>query len=233
LPLVLATAGKYGLRVSIYFEEVSPDDTTTAGAAADLLYILERYGRHRAWLTVEGKPVIFVYGRAVSQLALTGWQDAIAMVNAQHPGGAIFVGDSLSSRAARVFDGIHTYNPTEATAGKSADEIRAWARATYSTWIAAAGDGIASITLLPGYDDRTLGRPAPRPTTDRHGGETYRVLWEEAIAANPDWILVCSWNEWHEGSEIEPSIQHHRRELETTAEFAPRFLAASRRAMAE
>jgi len=26
-----------------------------------------------------------------------------------------------------------------------------------------------------------------------------------AIKADPDWVLITSWNEWHEGSEIEPS----------------------------
>jgi hypothetical protein len=35
--------------------------------------------------------------------------------------------------------------------------------------------------------------------------------------------LITSWNEWHEGSEIEPSVEHGDRELRTTAEFAPKF----------
>jgi hypothetical protein len=44
--------------------------------------------------------------------------------------------------------------------------------------------------------------------TERWGGETYRVLWEEAVAAHPDYVLITSWNEWHEGSEIEPSVEY-------------------------
>ena len=63
--------------------------------------------------------------------------------------------------------------------------------------IAAAGSGI-----IPGYDNRNLWRLPPRLITDRWGGETYRTLWQEAIAAAPDYVLITSWNEWHEGSEL-------------------------------
>ena len=47
-----------------------------------------------------------------------------------------------------------------------------------------------------------------QPVTERWGGETYRVLWREAIAAAPDYVLITSWNEWHEGSELEPSVEY-------------------------
>ena len=49
------------------------------------------------------------------------------------------------------------------------------------------------------------GRPEWQHQRGTSGGQTYRVLWEEAIKADPDWVLITSWNEWHEGSEIEPS----------------------------
>ncbi|MFN3422855.1 MAG: hypothetical protein ACK40X_14170 [Armatimonadota bacterium] len=48
-------------------------------------------------------------------------------------------------------------------------------------------------------------------------------MWEAAIEANPDWVLITSWNEWHEGSEIEPSVENGDRELKTTAKYALRF----------
>jgi hypothetical protein len=234
MPLLLDTAQRFGLRITIYFEDAKPREAPTVdGAVEDLLYVLERYGRHPAWLTAQGKPVVFVYARAVGQLKLEGWQTVRATVNERYPGGAVFVGDSITPDAARVFDGVHTYNPTGATAGKSPDEIRAWAQATYPRWIETAGsDRIASVTILAGYDDSRLGRTLPRPITDRHDGATYRVLWEEAIAANPDWVLICSWNEWHEGSEIEPSVENGDRELMTTPGFAARFLATPLRTRA-
>jgi hypothetical protein len=175
--------------------------------------------------------VFFIYGRALNQIKLDGWKQVIADVNRQYRGGAVFIGDRISEEAAGVFDGIHTYNPTGRTAGKSAAEVRAWAKETYPQWVKTAGkDRVACLTIIPGYDDGKLKeRKPPRPITNRHGGQTYRILWEEAIAANPDWVLITSWNEWHEGSEIEPSLEDGEQALKTTAEFAPKFLKQPRR----
>lgn len=222
IPLMLDTAQKVGLEVTVYFETVP---TRTKEQALEYgLYLLNRYGKHPAWMKLNGKPVLFIYGRAIGEIGLDSWLWVISEANRQYEGGAVFVGDQISQRAARIFDGTHTYNPTGATARKSADEIRQWAKATFPQWVTTAGDDrIACVTIIPGYDDSKLGRPEPRPITHRHDGLTYRILWEEAIAANPDWILITSWNEWHEGSEIEPSVENGDRELKTTAEFAPKF----------
>jgi hypothetical protein len=219
VPMLLDTALQCGLQITIYFETVP--GSIRDNALADVLYLLQNYGSHPAWLQVGDQPVIFVYSRAISQIGLDGWQWVIDQTNQQYSGGALFIGDRISSAAARVFDGIHTYNPTGQTAHKTPDEIRQWAQTTFPNWIATAGDRISCVTIIPGYDDSKLGRPEPRPITDRRNGETYRVLWEEAIAANPDWIVITSWNEWHEGSEIESSVENGQRELDTTAEFAP------------
>ena len=225
MPLILDTAKRYGLKITVYYETVP--NSTVEGAVDDLIYILQKYGRHPAWLTLGKKPVIFIYGRALGQLKLDGWEKAIAAFHAKYPGGAVFVGDRISVDTARVFDGIHTYNPTGLTKGKSAEEIRSWAKMTFSEWIKTAGpDRIACVTIIPGYDDSVQpSRKPPRPITDRHNGETYRVLWEEAVAANPDWVLITSWNEWHEGSEIESSVENGERELKTTRQYAGKFRA--------
>jgi len=225
MPLMLATAQKYGLKITIYYETVPPRESPApAGAVNDFLYLLHKYAGHPAWLRVRGKPVFFVYGRAIGQIKLSGWGEVIRRVNQQYPGGALFLGARTTPEAAQIFDGIHVYNVTGKTAHKSLEAIRAWAETAYPEVVATAGGKISCVTVIPGYDDHKLGRDEPRPITPRYGGETYRVLWEEAIAAQPDWILITSWNEWHEGSEIEPSLENGSRELEATADFTPQFL---------
>jgi glycoprotein endo-alpha-1,2-mannosidase len=54
------------------------------------------------------------------------------------------------------------------------------------------------------------------------------VLWQEAIAAAPDYVLITSSNEWHEGSELEPSVEYGSRILDNTAAFSREFLARQR-----
>ena len=128
-----------------------------------------------------------------------------------------------------VFDGANTYNITGQTQHKTPPQIREWAHSAYPKMVAAAGPGkISTVTVIPGYDDSKLGRPPPRPVTDRWEGETYRALWQEAIAAAPDYVLITSWNEWHEGSEIEPSVEYGSVMLNDTAVFAREFLAGRR-----
>jgi glycoprotein endo-alpha-1,2-mannosidase len=225
--LMLDTAQKYGLKVTVYYETVPPrDGPTVEGAIDDLTYIMDTYSKHPAWLNVDGKPVIFIYGRAVGQLKLQGWHEVIDQFKARRPGGAVFVGDQITPEAAQIFDGIHTYNPTGLTKGKSLDEIRIWAKTVFPEWVKTAGpDRISCITIIPGYDDSVQpSRKPPRPITDRHNGETYKVMWQQAIDANPDWVIITSWNEWHEGSEIEPSAELGDRELNTTKQFSHKFL---------
>jgi glycoprotein endo-alpha-1,2-mannosidase len=230
MPPLLAAAGKHNLSVSAYYEKITGNDAASRMAAAisDLDYLLARYGTDEAWLRAGGKPVLFVYGRALHELLPAEWQEVIAQVRRDNPGGAVLIAGSLDPKFVSVFDGGSTYNITNQTQRKSPAEIRAWAHIAFPKRIAAGPGKISTVTIIPGYDDRNTGRPPPRPVTDRWGGETYRVLWQEAIAAAPDYVLITSWNEWHEGSELEASVEYGSRILDETAAFSREFLARRR-----
>jgi len=230
LPL-LAAAARHTLSVSAYYEKIAGEDPMSRikAAAGDIDYLLKQYGSDKAWLRADGKPVLFVYGRALHELSPADWQDVIAQVRRDNPSGVMLVADSQDLEFVSTFDGASTYNITGQTQHKSPPEIRAWAHAAYPKMAAAAGSGkISTVTIIPGYDDRKLWRWPPRPVTDRWGGETYRVLWQEAIAAAPDYVLITSWNEWHEGSELEASVEYGSRILDTTAAFSRKFRAQQR-----
>lgn len=220
LPVVLESAKKNDLKVTAYYE--TTDDSKEQGLKY-LNYLLDNYTDHPAWLKINGQPVVFVYGRAVNEIGLDGWKWMIQKVNEQRSQDVVFIGDRISKEASEIFHGLHTYNITGAIQGKSKQEIRKWAGKNYPEWVTVAGDKISCLTIIPGFDDTELDRPKPRPTTSRHNGETYRILWEEAIAANPDWILITSFNEWHEGSEIEPSVENGNRALNITEKFTDKF----------
>ena len=216
-----------GLEATIYYETV-PGPRNAQAAANDVLDVLNRYAEHPAWLSVDNKPVVFVYGRAVGEIGLGGWLEAISEVNRRYPREAVFFGDQLSRSAARVFDGIHTYNTAGLLRGKQPAEARQWAAETYPGWVEAADAfrRISTLTVIPGYDDTKIRKPGLR--VQRYDGELYRVQWEQAIEADPHWVLITSWNEWHEGSEIEPSHEDGDTYLKMTAELAARFKAKPR-----
>jgi hypothetical protein len=80
---------------------------------------------------------------------------------------------------------------------------------------------IACITVIPGYDDTKIRHPGLK--MDRQNGQVYRLLWQAMLDSKPDWVLITSWNEWHEGSEIEPSLEYGDAYLQLTGQLASRL----------
>ena len=70
---------------------------------------------------------------------------------------------------------------------------------------------LCCISVGPGYND-TLIRPwNDRNTRSRNKGKYYEDMWRRAIRANPHSISVTSYNEWGEGTQIEPARSFHLR----------------------
>jgi hypothetical protein len=64
--------------------------------------------------------------------------------------------------------------------------------------------------VMPGYDDTPL-RGTERVTINRRRGDFYRDYWKVAsgfVGADQPFLLVTSFNEWHEGTELEPSTEY-------------------------
>lgn len=55
------------------------------------------------------------------------------------------------------------------------------------------------------------------------GVETYNWAWETALQHNPDFILVTSWNEFFEGTAIEPSKEYGDYYIGKTAEWSQKL----------
>jgi hypothetical protein len=87
---------------------------------------------------------------------------------------------------------------------------------------------ISALTVIPGYDDTKIRKPGL--AVDRFDGRLYQLQWQAAIKADPHWVLITSFNEWHEGSEIEPSLEFKDKYLQITAEYTKRFKSTTRTA---
>ena len=64
--------------------------------------------------------------------------------------------------------------------------------------------GIPVITGSLAATTSLLGA-ANTQTVDRAAGSRYDSLWREALDARAEWISIVSYNEWHEGTAIEPA----------------------------
>jgi hypothetical protein len=74
--------------------------------------------------------------------------------------------------------------------------------------------------VLPGYNDTRVPGRTGTFIVPRNNGQTYRTSWDAAIASNPDWITITSFNEWFEGSMIEPSDTYGTQYLDITKSLA-------------
>jgi hypothetical protein len=84
---------------------------------------------------------------------------------------------------------------------------------------------------MPGYNDVRI-RPNGGFATDRAGGAYYDRSWQAAIGSTPNWIVVTSFNEWPEGTYIEPSAAYGGQYLGATAAWSAQFKAGGGQAAA-
>lgn len=221
LDALFREAAGTGLLLAPYYETGGLWPRGAPGVAADLASLLDRHGRDPAWLRVAGVPVVFLY--ASHRLRAPAW-DAIRARLAAEGRRVFLVGDApspewLAARPdwARRFDALHTYTPIVFLArGRDVPDVYRRYRD-----LARAGGRVFVPAVAPGFDDRQVRTPGT--VVDRAGGATYDRTWEAALTIDPPWVLVSSWNEWHEGSEIEPSEEYGRRYLDATRAWADRF----------
>lgn len=80
------------------------------------------------------------------------------------------------------------------------------------------------LTTTANYNDK-LARPLLwfEIPQEINGKDTYDWTWETALQYNPDYVLVTSWNEFFEGTAIEPSQEYGDLYIRKTAEWAEKF----------
>ncbi len=232
MPAVLSACQEHGLKACAYYERV-PEPVSAESAAEDVVRLLVKYGQHPAYLKANDQPVVFVYGRALNDIGMWSWHQAIEQIQTQYPGGAALIGDQMSFASASVFAGIHTYNTAGAIQGLSWQEVGTWAEQAYSDWVGYARqlDKISTLTVIPGYDDTKIREPGL--AVQRFDGQQYSEQWERVIAADPNWVLITSFNEWHEGSEIEPSWEDGDKYIRMTRPYARWFKSNGTEAIVE
>jgi len=177
LPLVMRCARQHGLRVAVHLEPYP--GRSPASVAADLQYISSL-----------GIRDVFVYHPR--DIPVTTWA---SILGAAPPGLLVFSGDEDVSFAIQGrFAGFYTYDFVTFGAAKF---IRLCGEAHRAGLLCAPSVG-------PGYNGVRAGE-APVIKTRRNGA-TYDCLWKAALAADPDYVTVTSYNEWGEGTQIEPAV---------------------------
>ena len=180
--------------------------------------VLSRSGAP-TYLHVGTRPVVMLYG--TSKLTTAVWT---AVLSDLHRSGIdpFVVGDSTD--LAFGFDGLYFYSPNTfpdtAQLPRVYDDWEFQARYLAQR---ALGDtpALLALPVSPGENDADAGKPAGQGTfVDRASGARYDATWRDAVATNPDWVLVTSWNEFYEASNVQPGTVTGQLALNQTADWS-------------
>jgi hypothetical protein len=177
LPAVIVAARADGIEVAAHLEPYA--GRTVASMVGDIVY-LSRYG------------ITSFYVYRPFDLPVADWA---AARSALHAGGVkLYAQTGLVGDAAQAgFDGVYTYDIVT-FGGDKLHRLCSQAHARHL---------LCAPSVGPGYDARR-GSDDPR-VKPRRNGATYDAMWRSAIASGADSVTITSFNEWHEGTQIEPA----------------------------
>jgi Ca2+-binding RTX toxin-like protein len=216
-------------RIALFYETAgrTAEFTEFTNVVPDVAYIADHYFDLPNYLTVEGRPVLFVYlTRVLAEIgALDDVVTAMRTAAASRGHDVFIVGDQAfgaAEGAATDFSGldaITTYDVYGSTGrtGYATREGVAGYFADQADWQALAdAAGVAFLPAIsPGFNDRGVRSghdPLSRKLTPSSGfGSLFREMARRVLQLN-DWdlggmVMVTSFNEWHEDTQIEPVIR--------------------------
>ncbi len=207
---MLGSAQAAGFAATIDFEVQhfgSRDQVVSA-----LSYVRDNLMSQPAFLRDNGRPVLFFWRE--QNFSVSDWASIRAQVDPNHQ--QLWIAEGVDISYQQVFDGQHLYSI-------------AWSpdpNATLNDWSnrvhRAGADKTWVATVMPGYDDTRTTRSG-RFARARDNGNFYRATWQAAINSRADLIIIDSFNEWVEGSMIEPSVSYGNLYLDLTRQYAAQF----------
>lgn len=210
VPLILDAAHAHGLKVCIHIEPYKDRNAETLNH--HVKYIIDSYGQHpgfyRTQVGERSLPVFYVYDSY--QIEASVWAQALK------PGGplslrgtqydAVFIGLYLSPEDEHKllnagFDGFYTYFAAD---GFTKGSMRFnWKSIAH---FASQHNLLFIPSIGPGYVDTRIRPWNGVNTRKRLQGLYFKQSFQAALDAGVKYISVTSFNEWHEGSQVEPAI---------------------------
>jgi hypothetical protein len=149
------------------------------------------------WAMIEGRPIVLLYAAAFAR---------------RHDQGCI---DYVKERFAEDFGGRTPYLVREISWHVTTDGAYAWGGA-----LGLKHPGVAS--LGPGYDHSAV--PGRQPlVVPRQGGKFYAENWLKFLRRPSPFVMVETWNELHEGTEVCETKEYGRQYIELTRQHVDLF----------
>jgi len=204
VPLLLQTAERYEIKVAFHIEPYN--GRTPDSLVSDFQYIYEKYGSSPAFFrstaksryspSEQPKGMFFVWNiQDQGTNDFSYWQSALDEIHAL-PESPLVIANSLKAEwiGGSHFDGLYNYATLHLDESKGFN----WARSL-------PPDSLYIPSVIPGFSAKRVGY-ADTTYVPRENGSTYETQWGQALGTGvePTLVTITSFNEWHEGSMIEP-----------------------------
>lgn len=210
IPLLLEEAQKCGMRVALCYEEKinfpgyrSPEgrEEIMESAAKDLNYILKQYGSHPAYLERGGVPFVAQFNGwgtdelGPKYLTPSEWKKVFAKLS----GKICYARQNLDEPYHPAIPGSYIWWTANAAQidnySKRAGELVATGKLNFFMTM-----------ICPGFDDSGVSgwNGTPR-ITPRKGLSVLKDTFVKALAGNPELIQIVTWNDFNEGTVVEPT----------------------------
>jgi glycoprotein endo-alpha-1,2-mannosidase len=209
VPLLLDIAERYGIKVAFHIEPY--DGRTGARLVNDINYLYSHYGDHPAFYRTTAssrwspddrpKGLFYLWSSLFPDpdsdaVEPNYWRNALDAIHALPDGGLVLADQTVSEWVdGGHFDGLYNYGVLNV----NVDTGYSWARdLPPEAWYVPG--------VNPGFSARRIKYP-PDVNTPRRNGATYNDRWEAALSVGvePELVTITTFNEWHEGTQIEPA----------------------------
>ncbi|XP_068613778.1 glycoprotein endo-alpha-1,2-mannosidase-like protein [Brachionichthys hirsutus] len=237
VPAVLDAAYRHNLKVAFHIQPYRGRNEQTV--RDNVKYIIDRYGDHGAFYkyissTGTSLPLFYIYDSYLTPP--DSWAELLTPTGSHSVRGSaydsVFIALIVDERHERDivaggFDGMYTYFASNGFSFGS----------SHRNWKAIKafcdGNGLLFIPGVgPGYVDASVRPWNNHNTRNRVNGRYYETALQAALGARPEVVAITSFNEWHEGTQIERAVPRKtatRVYLDYRPHGAGHYLALTRR----
>lgn len=201
-------AKRADLKVVICYEDQTVDRLEEAGKFSaggrvkhvreEIAWLREHWFADPCYLRLDGRPVLLSFGR--DGLTDEEWEEALPVTSA----GPVYLSEHVRRpNAAGAFDWPIPGEGLTAV-DRFATTAKEWPVAMPAAF-ARFHDIYAEAKVRPSYG-----------TIPDDGGQTYATTLKRALESGAPLVQVATWNDWGEGTMVEPSVEFRYRDLEVT-----------------
>lgn len=202
-----------GLEYAIVYEEYTAENVANAtnntdiqAAQGDMTYIRDRYFKHDYYIKVDGNPLLLTFGPRYFNNS-SQWDNILSTLN-------------------QDVTFMPLWNFSNKVGGNNADGEFAWIDFTPSysnlqSFYATSGSQIVMGAVYPGYHDYYVegNYGSSYGFVDHNNGITLDATFQKAAQANLDYIQLCTFNDFGEGTIFEPTQEFQFQYLEKVQDF--------------